>query len=551
MRTILAKSLGLVAVLILTVGSFQAQGNAGASTNSDLEKPIQNCIRQVAGWRHAEALEIASLAVTLALGVIIAAVQRKNEGAAQSTTVVLGIIVAILTGVNGLVFPADVKTLRRTASDGDAIINQLWVQKSSVVDAPTPDDKRNATAEYLNTLNQFQALADALAGSSIPPASNSAANEIPGIVPTVYAHSTTTLPSWVTQKPADTATARFFVGKASDATLAVAKQNSADAALYHATVALIPFGQNASRSAILNLVKASAATQDSAFTYDPKEKQYVYYTLLRLPPEIQTLLNTLPPPAQPAQTVFLANGWQPTDLTSNATSGLFALDSRGGVSRLVANAQDPPQITKLFQVSPSGSGNALTATADSVLVAASSSIGCTLYRYSLATKAIATHLAAVHERCLGIATDGTAIYVSFAERKEIRYWDNWDAPSYHTWSLGDTDELGSMTFDSAQNRLIVVDSSGRAYAISNGKKQLLSSGLGGVQSVAASRFHVLFASGKEVLFRSRAENQGENPPAGWPALPGGHLVGVAVDSSDNLWVADFDNKLVKGPYTLI
>jgi hypothetical protein len=160
-------------------------------------------------------------------------------------------------------------------------------------------------------------------------------------------------------------------------------------------------------------------------------------------------------------------------------------------------------------------------------------------------------LAAVHERCLGIATDGTAIYVSFAERKEIRYWDNWDAPSYHTWSLGDTDELGSMTFDSTQNRLIVVDSSGRAYAISNGKKQLLSSGLGGVQSVAASRFHILFASGKEVLFRSRAENQGENPPAGWPALSGGHLVGVAVDSSDNLWVADFDNKLVKGPYTLI
>jgi hypothetical protein len=62
--------------------------------------------------------------------------------------------------------------------------------------------------------------------------------------------------------------------------------------------------------------------------------------------------------------------------------------------------------------------------------------------------------------------------------------------------------------------------------------------IGTVQSIATSRFRLLFASGKKVLFLSRFDNHGENPPTGWPDLQGGHIVGVAVDASDKLWVAD-------------
>ena len=144
--------------------------------------------------------------------------------------------------------------------------------------------------------------------------------------------------------------------------------------------------------------------------------------------------------------------------------------------------------------------------------------------------------------------------MTMPDRKEIRYWDNWEASDSHTWSLAPLGAPGYIEFDGTGNRLIVADdASGTAYGVSipDGKPQLLSGNLGSVQSIAASRFHTLFASGKKVLFLARSDNQGENPPLGWPPLPGGHIVGVAVDSSDELWVADYDNKVVEGPFPLI
>jgi hypothetical protein len=111
-----------------------------------------------------------------------------------------------------------------------------------------------------------------------------------------------------------------------------------------------------------------------------------------------------------------------------------------------------------------------------------------------------------------------------------------------------------MTFDEIGHRLIVGDdTSGQAYAVSipDGKEELLSGNVGAVQSIATSRFHTLLASGKKVLFLARSDNQGENPPHDWPSLPGGNIVGVAVDSSDKLWIADYDKKLVEGPLPLI
>jgi hypothetical protein len=160
-------------------------------------------------------------------------------------------------------------------------------------------------------------------------------------------------------------------------------------------------------------------------------------------------------------------------------------------------------------------------------------------------------LMGLNERCAGIATDGTALYLAMSHRKEIRYWNNWNATSFRSWSLPDMDGLGSLGFDDIGHRLIVATSSGKAYAISipDGKQQLLASNLGDVTSIATSRFHILLASGKNVLFLARSDNHGENPPANLQ-LTGGHIVGVAVDAADKLWFADFDNQLVEGPFPL-
>jgi|HubBroStandDraft_1064217.scaffolds.fasta_scaffold03750_2 hypothetical protein len=551
-RIMLFVSVGLLAVVV-PFCILHAQTSTNHSDASDLERPIHNCERQVASWRRVEIVEIVFLVVTFSLGGVIAALQKLKNDAAKNATIVLGVITAMLTGVNGTLFPADVKTLRRAVFDGDAVINQMWIKVQAAENPQSsPEDRKTATDDYAKTLNQFQAVGDSLTGTSPPTATNVVA--FPRMLPVVYAQSQGSLPAWAKQPPTGTETALYFVGKASDQSLAVAKQNSADAALYKAAVALLPAAPNASRKALLDLIKSSGVTQDSAFAYDSKSKSYDYYTLLRLAPAIQDIVKTLPQATISALEKVQAKGWRPSDLTANASSGLFVLDSSGGVSKLVPAQQGSLAIQKLFQIARSESGSALAASANAVFVATRSPLGCKVYRFSLSTKAVASRLLAAHDRCFGITTDGTAFYVTMPDRKEIRYWDNWEASDSHTWSLAPLGAPGYIEFDGTGNRLIVADdASGTAYGVSipDGKPQLLSGNLGSVQSIAASRFHTLFASGKKVLFLARSDNQGENPPLGWPPLPGGHIVGVAVDSSDELWVADYDNKVVEGPFPLI
>jgi hypothetical protein len=256
--------------------------------------------------------------------------------------------------------------------------------------------------------------------------------------------------------------------------------------------------------------------------------------------------------AQSPPTILQAKDWQPADLTFNPSLGLFALDSRGGVSRLLID-QGSPRIENLFRLKSAYSGYALSASATSVFVSSGSSLGCTVFKYDISSKTVSQRLVAVKERCIGIAADGTGgFYVTVPDRKEIRYWDRWDDPSVRSWDFVDTDSLGNLVFDSVGHRVIVADASGNAYAISvpDGKKQRLASNLGVVTSIAASRFHIILASGKSVLFLGRSDSHGENPPAGLQQLTGGHIVGVAVDASDDLWFADYDKKLVKGPFSL-
>jgi hypothetical protein len=554
-KMILLVSFGLLGAVFLPVEVMHPQSVIGGSVASDLERPLHRCEQQVASWQRAEILEIGFLVATIAIGVIIAGVQASKNNLVKNVTVVLGIVSAILTGINSTLFPADVKALRRAIFDGNAAIDQLWIKVHAAenlqLSAPDSKDSKTALDDYVQSLNHFKAVGDALTGPSVAKASTTGFH---AIVSVVYAQSGATLPTWTRQAPSDTATARYFVGKSSAPSLTAAKQFSADAALYNAIVALIPIAPNVSRSALLDLINTSSVIQDSAFALDGKTGNYDYYTLLRVNPDIRDIITGLPSAPPLSMTRIERSGWQPSDLASNETSGLFALDSSGGVSKLESAQPGSGAIVKLFQIGHSESGYALAASADSVYVAVGSKLGCIVYRYGLATKAIARRLLAVNERCVGIATDGTALYLTMPEKKEIRYWDNWDASGWHSWSLDKLGAPGYLGFDRAGHRLIVADDvSDAAYAISipDGRTQLLSGNLGFVQSIAVSRFHILFASGKKVLFIARSDNHGENPPMGWPLLPDGHLVGAAVDSSQKLWLADYDNKIVVGPFPLI
>jgi hypothetical protein len=284
------------------------------------------------------------------------------------------------------------------------------------------------------------------------------------------------------------------------------------------------------------------------YTGDRLLYQQVVSTQDKQPVEIS--LNAVLGSSQSAQ-VYKKKGWQPADMTSDPSSGVFVLDHNGGISKLSVD-QHVARIDTLFRLKGAYQGYAVAASAQSVYVVANSKLGCSVTRYLLSTKAVAERSLGVGEHCAGIATDGTAVYVTLPDKSEIRYLSSWDASSYGSWSVNDVDSIGPATFDRFGNRLIVADYSGKAYAIStsDGGKQLLASNLGWVNSVTASRQHILLASGTKILSLARSDNRGENPPPSLQSLTGGHIVGVTVDATDNAWFADYDKELVQGPLPL-
>ncbi len=247
-------------------------------------------------------------------------------------------------------------------------------------------------------------------------------------------------------------------------------------------------------------------------------------------------------------TVLKKKNWQPSDMASDPTSGVFVLDRRGGVSRIAVGQKQADNMELLFTLSPSFQGLAIAAASDRVYVVAGSQLGCSLFRYTLSDRSLTSQIMAAKEYCGGVATDGNSVYITFPDKSEIGVLSNWTASSISRWSVVGAESLGSMTFDRLGNRLVVADHAGRAFVISvqNGASQAIASNLGYVNSIAASKEHLLFASGTVVLSLARADNHPENAPSSLRSLSGGHIVGVAVDGGDNVWYADYEKELVKG-----
>jgi hypothetical protein len=222
----------------------------------------------------------------------------------------------------------------------------------------------------------------------------------------------------------------------------------------------------------------------------------------------------------------------------------------GGISSIQSDSQGS-HINLLFRIQGALSGAAVTADANYVYATANSLLGCTVVRYSMATHNMDQRIIAVQKRCVGIATDGSTLYVVIPDDRAILYFRGWSG-NLKTWNVNTTGEFNMLVYDRFGQRLITSNTDGDAYGVSttNGSAQRLTGGLGFAQSLAVSNQYIVAASGHKVLFINRSDNKGANPPSGVGPLPGGLLVGVAVDQAGGLWIADFDKNLVEGPFLL-
>jgi hypothetical protein len=509
------------------------------------EMEIQDFQQQIGIWERQAHTQIALVVAVVIFGALISAFQGSAKKWSKAATLVLGIATSICTGVNSQVFSADYRSLQHAAIEGQNVVRKLRNIIANFDAAhPTGENLKEFKSEFAKSVDDFNQISKILEGNTsaqgLAKGGGQAAFSL--VVPSVYAQSISSAPEWINKLPSDSRSF-YFVGTASDTSLSNAKISSLNDAIGRASSALMPGEPYNSGASVKAPVKDAASVQDTYFSYDKKSAVYNYYTLVRLSREIQDI--------RPALTVYQQKNWRPVDLTFHPDGGLFVLDAEGGVSRVRID-QRGIHLETLFRIKGADRPAVLAANAESVFASSNNSIGCTVYRFSLADKVTSQRLFAVGGGgCDGMAADGNTLYLVFPGKKEIRYWTDWGSKFSKSWSFNQINQGGVLTFDSRGGRLLYADGSGTAYAISvpGGEIQPLISHVGVVHSIATGPDYLLMASGKKVLYYSRSDNHGENPPSNLQSLPGGIITGLAIDSTDGVWLTDIDNGLIKGPYS--
>lgn len=503
---------------------------------------IQDDLQQIRTWERQANIEIACFVLAGAFGVVIAALQPVKKPWTNVLTIALGIAVGVLTLINGKVFMTDYRSFQHAADEGKAIVREL--DGMSVVfhlKPPVGKDFDTFLSDLARKIDKFNQIS---AKWGINGGAVSVAHllpKTPDLLP-VYAQTASEIPAWTEKVPSDSRSF-YYVGTSRDGSLATAKANSLNDAVSKASQALFPGEPYTSDTSINTSAKDAGVVQDTFFNYEVKSGVYTYFTLFRISRSISSFRPTL--------TRYQNKGWHPLDLTFDPSTGLFVLDDDGSVSKVNID-QRGIHLKTLFRLEGSYQPTAVTANAQSIFVSSISALGCTVFQYSFSSGRSTRHLVATHQGCNGIATDGSAVYLLVPESNEVRYWRSWGSSSPEYWSFSQIQGGGALAFDHNGGQLIFANLPGTAYTISvsEHKIQQLAANVGTVNSIATNSDHILLASGKKVLFYARVDHQGENPPGAMHALLGGRITGVAVDTTQSVWITDIDNGVIQGPFPL-
>jgi len=234
-----------------------------------LSRRLNEANQTIAKWEHSSSEQLALMIFIALCGGVSAVLQAVQRNWTKVATVVAGAAVSTLTTISGLVFDANVHTLKSISLEARGIIRD--VEESSVgLDKADPASQAAAVKDLTHKLDKIDLLEVQQAGSS---------TSIFEISTTAYAEGRQ--PSWINGKEDNLFS--YFVGTATagsfnDAKVAAEQDSRAKA------MASLSQGTVASTSkAYIESVVASAEVSDSYFAFDSIHGTFTYYALLRVP----------------------------------------------------------------------------------------------------------------------------------------------------------------------------------------------------------------------------------------------------------------------------
>lgn len=271
------RRIALLAASLLLFLSSQLASALNAPDPTALRSMLQPFEADVHNWQQM-ATTILVLNVTVGvLGVIVGALQTSQRKLSKFTTAFLGVAISVITVITNLSFDVDRRTLHTRVIQGRELLAECQLMLQRI-----PEDASNQDA----WLGEFGARLQKLAELGGEPEKKAALVDIE-LIPPVYAQSSkAAAPTWVDHPPSDSSNF-YYLGSASDPSLAQAKSLAEKDANRRASAYLSQQLETAQQAgsnlpSATEYVLKSAAQQDSYFTYDPALHTYRYYVLMRV-----------------------------------------------------------------------------------------------------------------------------------------------------------------------------------------------------------------------------------------------------------------------------
>ena len=297
------KIFAIMGWLVFALAAF-AQENCDATKWKRVENSFtaktQTYKQEVEKNKHKATI---ALSITLAIGVLGAAsafLQQVQRNWSKTATMIAGGLVAILTVVNTNVFDGDHRAFNKKAMKIEGVIEQIHSkldENFNVENCQDLEDQRNEIQRLLTELHRIkfgddQSLSLPEAPSPSPPEAQPAAQPEGSLfIGTAFAQETkkSSLPSWVNNPPQEK-NKIYFIGIGYGQSLKAAEASATSDGREQAQDFFAQaFGQTRQTAPPAVDSKAIAAfltnyvqAANKYFIYNPKEKAYTYYALIRV-----------------------------------------------------------------------------------------------------------------------------------------------------------------------------------------------------------------------------------------------------------------------------
>lgn len=292
-----------VAIALLTAVPCPADTGAQSPRAQQMQQRLDRRVRTVSHWQSQASQQIAfSLTIGL-LGLVVGALQGSTKGWAKGLTVAGGLAVSAITLLTNKVYLADYRTMQRSVDQATPILEDLSEILATFDPSQTLQNQLAVEAEFKSKCGKIDQIGQKLLGvePSQSPGAGTPQSAAWLSIPVVHASSPPPEsrepllrePGWVRAGQQSDKVSVYFVGEATDASLASAKTASQENAIVAAARWLTgtQAAQNTTQPSpqLRELLKNVAEVADTWFTYDPVAKAYHYYSRVRISNELKGL----------------------------------------------------------------------------------------------------------------------------------------------------------------------------------------------------------------------------------------------------------------------